>query len=155
LRPPTGKGTGAASDILLTNFTGLTARSKRLQDLGGRVKGRGGTTSRRPGRTTRATLLNTTCGEEFTASDPCPEYYDSLLLSMMPTSYSSTNPADTGGFNFISPARSQLKCASCVGFVAAAAAEAAIAVSTQQKWQDSIRLSVTNISFCGGWVEQG
>eukprot|EP00775_Hariotina_reticulata_P007184 gene7184-7398_t len=136
LKPQSGRGTGAPPGSLLTNYTGLTARSRRLQDLGGRANGRGGSGSKR-GRTTRAMLLNVTCGADFTASNPCPEYFDTLLLSLMPTSYSSAVPADTGGFDFISPARSQSQCSSCVGFVAAAAAEAAVAVSTQQQWHNS------------------
>jgi C1A family cysteine protease len=78
---------------------------------------------------------------------------ESLLLSLAPKEYSSASPADTGGFNFISPARQQRNCASCVGFAATAAAEAAMAVEQQKGWLSSGNLSVANISFCGGWVE--
>jgi len=97
-------------------------------------------------------LVNVTCGPDFAdgSSPPCPEYTDALLLSLMPDEYSSASAADTGGFDFISPARHQLGCAACVGFTATAAAEAAIAVETRQQWLQTPRLSEANISFCGG-----
>eukprot|EP00775_Hariotina_reticulata_P013514 gene13514-13639_t len=131
-------------------FTGLAARSMRIQGMGGRSKGRGGTNSNKGRR--KAVLVNATCGPKFDEDAPCPEYLDALLLSLMPQEYSSSNPEDTGGFNFISPAQSQLNCAACVGFAATAAAEAAIATNLQQQWQDSPRLSEANISFCGGII---
>jgi hypothetical protein len=129
-------------------FTGLAARSMRIQGIGGRVKGRGGTNSSKGRR--KSVLVNATCGPNFSEDAPCPEYLDALLLSLMPQEYSSSNPQDTGGFNFISPAQSQLNCAACVGFAATAAAEAAIAANLRWQWQDSPRLSEANISFCGG-----
>eukprot|EP00775_Hariotina_reticulata_P005129 gene5129-5369_t len=68
----------------------------------------------------------------------------------MPEEYSSSSTRSTGGLDFISPARSQQSCAACVGFAATAAAEAAVAISTRQNWQDFPGLSEANVSFCGG-----
>lgn len=129
-------------------FTALAARSKRIQDITCRGEGRGDATIGQ-GRC-QAVLVNATCGPKFHKDAPCPQYLEALLLSLMPQEYSSSNPEDTGGFNFISPAQSQLNCAACVGFAATAAAEAAIATNLRQQWQDSPRLSEANISFCGG-----
>eukprot|EP00775_Hariotina_reticulata_P008095 gene8095-8288_t len=77
----------------------------RLQDHGGRAKGRGGSGSSKGRR--KSVLVNVTCGSSFTEDAPCPEYFDALLLSLTPTEYSSASSRDTGGFNFISPAQAQ------------------------------------------------
>jgi hypothetical protein len=96
-------------------------------------------------------LVKAACGVNSSDNQGhCQNYAEVLLLSLTPEEYSSSSASSTGGFDFISPARSQQLCAACVGFVATAAAEAAIAASSRQNWQDTPGLSEANVSFCGG-----
>eukprot|EP00775_Hariotina_reticulata_P002182 gene2182-2500_t len=144
-----GKGTNSPQSQVLANINKLAKQASQITALWTAAAGQGWDSLGLPW--SRSTLASAACGPGVPSTvQRCPTYLDALLLTMMPPKYSSASPAETGGFNFISPARAQMECASCVGFAATAAAEAAIAVEVFQGWRRSSSLSVANISFCGG-----
>ncbi|KAF8060353.1 Wscd1 [Scenedesmus sp. PABB004] len=127
---------------LLGTYAGLFERAKTVQDMGGRGSGRGGTGGRKKGE-----LVTAVCGEEASAT-LCADYYDVLLLTLLPPAYSSNATSDTlGGHAFISPAQNQGSCGSCVGFALTAAGEAAVNAHMLQDWP-ALGLSEQDASFC-------
>lgn len=149
LKGSQGRWTGAAGDPVIRRYTGLAQRSTVVKGIGGKGGGgKGGSGGGRGGRGGKrgsgSELVQAACN----STSVCDDYVDVLTLALTPDAYSSNNTADTGGAALIAPAGDQGACLTAVGFVGAAAAEAAIAAKLRRDWSVVGGISEQDVSFC-------
>ncbi|KIZ03711.1 hypothetical protein MNEG_4246 [Monoraphidium neglectum] len=70
-----------------------------------------------------------------------------MMVATAPQAYSSAFPGDTGGPSYVGPAKDQGDCHTCVAFVVAGAAQAALA-SVLQKPGSNFDLSERQLFYC-------
>ncbi|KAI8464743.1 MAG: hypothetical protein J3K34DRAFT_105024 [Monoraphidium minutum] len=74
--------------------------------------------------------------------------YGQLVVATSPLVYSSADPRDTGGFDFVPAPRDQRPCAACTAFAVAAAAQAAVAAAARVNASAVEPLSAADLLYC-------